>query len=64
MSHGCAHVMDGFRRSIALEKAPVRRLAQTDEPYLDAAFGVAEKFHATSTQFMQDYDLNEVACSP
>ena len=48
----------GDHRSL---KIAVRRLAdEHDEPYLDAAFGVAEKFHANLYhKFMQDYEFDE-----
>ena len=48
----------GDHRSL---KIAVRRLAdEHDEPYLDAAFGVAEKFHANFYhKFMQDYEFDE-----
>ena len=48
----------GTHRSL---KVAVRRLAQeSDDPYLESAFGVAEKFHANFYhKFMQESEYDE-----
>ena len=48
----------GNHRSL---KVAVRRLAEEyDDPYLEPAFGVAEKFHANFYhKFMQEYEYDE-----
>ena len=47
----------GDHRSL---RTAVRMLAQEqDDPYIEAAFGLAEKFHANFYhKFMQDYELD------